>query len=43
MRLHPTKNNSQVRDADTGEIVFPKEEHAHWLSNIKWLVLKKNM
>jgi hypothetical protein len=31
-----TKNCRQLRNARTGEIVFPKEEHANWLSNTKW-------
>lgn len=24
-----------------GEIVFPRGEHTYWLSNVKWLALKK--
>lgn len=36
MRLHLTKNKSRLRDADSGQIVFLKEEQAHWLSDIKW-------
>lgn len=38
-RFQPYRGR-QLKNAERGEIVFPREKHIDWLSNNTWLALK---